>query len=213
MTTYLLVADALTQRRDAPRDRRTDHGRSVIFIEHEGKRIVVACGAGGGDVRATRRCRRRVLEHPFDLGGEELIKDDSFPSRLQDRRVDAPGTPASSASSTVTVPASFRLLEADYLRDARASMSRVDSDAWAFAAPQENAVGARGDRASPARGRDGDADRRPDAAGSRADERRPASVRGRDPHRGMDPGGDVGRAPHARERRAKRSSSTRATPA
>ena len=128
MTTFLLVADAQTNA-----EMRHEVGEPVmddlIFIEHEGKRIVV----GSVLEEAMFAHREDVVDEFWNvhaLGAEELLKDDSFPdgflmAELAVRAMNRVGT------RTAVVPSSFRLLEADYLRDKGIDL-RVDQDAWAL---------------------------------------------------------------------------------
>jgi Xaa-Pro aminopeptidase len=128
MTTFLLVADAQTNA-----EMRHEVGEPImddlIFIEHEGKRIVI----GSVLEEATFAHREDVVDEFWNvhsLGAEELLKDDSFPegflmAELAVRALNRVGT------RTAVVPSSFRLLEADYLR-AKGIDLWVDQDAWAL---------------------------------------------------------------------------------
>jgi len=127
MSTYLLIDDAL---RSA--ELRHEIGEAVmdpiIFMEHEGKRIVVG-SVLEADIFSSREDVVDEFWNLHSLGGEELWKDRSFPAEdvmpeIAVRALKRAGV------TTVIVPPTFRVLEADYLRSKGISLE-VDEDAWA----------------------------------------------------------------------------------
>lgn len=126
MTTYLLVDDALRSH-ELRHEIAEGMGDPVIFVEHEGKRILV----GSILEQATFEKREDVIDEYWtfnDLGLEELIKNESFPKdstmdELAVRTLERLGVFA------VKVPGNFRLATADYLRDKGIEIV-VDVDAW-----------------------------------------------------------------------------------
>jgi Xaa-Pro aminopeptidase len=128
MTTFLHVADALS----SPAMRH-EVGEAVmddlIFIEHDGKRIVM----GTILERSIFETREDVVDEFWlihDMGADQLVKDDSFPHRhlMAEMAVRAL---AKLGASSVTVPPSFRLNEADYIRSKGVEVV-IDDDAWAL---------------------------------------------------------------------------------
>lgn len=126
MTTYLLLDDALR----SP-EMRHEIGEPimdpVIFIEHEGKRVVI----GSLLEKPVLEAREDVVDefwgnHQF--GYEELVKDDSFPKHHYYSEVTRRALEKLGASSVV-VPATFRVHVADYLRDKGIDVV-ADVDAW-----------------------------------------------------------------------------------
>ena len=126
MTTYLIVDDAIRSV-----ELRHEIGEPImdplIFLEHEGKRIVV-----GSELEASIFEDREDVVDEFwnvhDLGVEELIKQESFPrhliySELAVRALEKLGVMA------VNVPPSFHTLVSDYLRDKGIEVT-PDEDSW-----------------------------------------------------------------------------------
>src|SRR3989337_1970956 len=99
----------------------------MIFIEHEGKRILV----GSILEQATFEKREDVVDEYWtfnDLGLEELVKNQSFPKdhtfdELAVRALERLGVFAA------TVPGNFRLATADYLRDKGVEVT-VEVEGW-----------------------------------------------------------------------------------
>ena len=126
MTTYLLVADSLSSK-ELRHEIAEGVGDPMIFIEHDGKRILV----GSILEQATFEKREDVVDEYWtfnDLGLEELVKNQSFPKdhtfdELAVRALEKLGVFAA------TVPGNFRLATADYLRDKGVDVT-VDFDEW-----------------------------------------------------------------------------------
>ena len=127
MTTFLLYDDALRSR-----EMRHEIGEAVIdpitFIEHDGKRIVV----GSHFDEEVLVAREDVIDefvNDFDLGSQELIKDQNLSDELAGAELVARALKKIGATSAV-VPPTFRVLVADHLRAAGIDLM-VDGDAWA----------------------------------------------------------------------------------
>ena len=126
MTTYLLVSDSLSSK-ELRHEIAEGVGDPMIFIEHEGKRILV----GSILEQSTFEKREDVVDEYWtfnDLGLEELVKNQSFPKdhtfdELAVRALEKLGVFAA------TVPGNFRLATADYLRDKGVELT-VDFDEW-----------------------------------------------------------------------------------
>jgi Xaa-Pro aminopeptidase len=126
MTTYLLHDDAIR----SP-EMRHEIAEAVMdpitFIEHDGLRIVI-----GSWLEESLFAFRDDVKDEFwnteDLGLEELIRDDSRPVSLIDPEIVRRALERVGAGKVV-VPASFRVLVADYLRDAGVEIV-VDAEAW-----------------------------------------------------------------------------------
>ncbi|MDP9233228.1 MAG: M24 family metallopeptidase [Actinomycetota bacterium] len=126
MTTFLLHDDALR----SP-EMRHEIGEPImdalVFIEHEGRRIVVGSSLEASIFEA----REDVVDEFWNMsefGVLELVRDDSFPDSLIGpemvlRALRKAGT------SKVVVPPTFRISTADYLRDHDVTVE-VDQDAW-----------------------------------------------------------------------------------
>jgi Xaa-Pro aminopeptidase len=127
MTTFLIYDDALRSP-ELRHEIAEPIGDPVIFLEHEGKRVVVT---GTFEAPILER-REDVVDEVWDyasLGWMDLIKDTTFPEihigpelvarALQRLKVDK-----------VCVPATFWSLVADYLRDRGVDVV-VDPDEWA----------------------------------------------------------------------------------
>lgn len=127
MTTYLIYDDAVRSP-ELRHEIAEAIGDPVIFLEHEGKRIVVA-GVFEVPMLATRE---DVVDEVWDyteLGWNDLVKDQSFAEvdigpELVARAVQRVG------ADKVCVPATFWALAADYLRDKGIDVV-VDPDEWA----------------------------------------------------------------------------------
>lgn len=127
MTTYLIYDDAVRSP-ELRHEIGEPIGDPVIFIEHEGKRIVVA-GVFEVPMLATREDVVDEVWDYTDLGWNDLVKDDSFTEvsigpELVARAVQRVG------ADKVCVPATFWTLAADYLRDKGIDVV-VDPDEWA----------------------------------------------------------------------------------
>src|SRR5688572_30429347 len=126
MTTYLLVDDALRSH-ELRHEIAEGVGDPVIFIEHEGKRILV----GSILEQSTFEKREDIVDEYWtfnDLGLEDLIKNESFPKEsttdeLAVRALERLGVFA------VSVPGNFRLATADYLRDKGIEIA-IETEAW-----------------------------------------------------------------------------------
>lgn len=128
MTTFMHIDDALSSA-----EMRHEVAEAVmddlIFIEHEGKRIVVGTILEE-DVLSKREDVVDEFWNLHDLGGAELVKDDSFPQRfllaeVARRALEKLGT------TKAIVPAAFRLNDADYLREHGVELE-VDDESWAL---------------------------------------------------------------------------------
>ena len=125
-TTYLLHDDALRSR-----ELRHEIGEPIMdpitFIEHDGRRIVVA-----SDLEEPIFERREDVVDEFwnfhDLGAEELIRDPSFPDHLFYAELVARSLTKLGATS-VCVPATFQGLVLDYLREKGITVE-IDADGW-----------------------------------------------------------------------------------
>jgi Xaa-Pro aminopeptidase len=126
MTTYLLHDDA-----GRSPEMRHEIAEGIMdpitFVEHDGLRIVVGSWLEE-PILATREDVTDEFWNVEDLGREELVRDDSRPEHLINpelvrRALDRLG------AGKVVVPPSFRILVADYLRDAGVEVV-VDAEAW-----------------------------------------------------------------------------------
>ena len=127
MTTYLIYDDALRSP-ELRHEIAEPIGDPVAFVEHEGKRIVVA-GVFEAPMLATRE---DVVDEVWDfasLGYGELMKDQGFPEIHIGPELVARALRRAGAEK-VCVPATFWALAADYLRD-RGFDVVVDPDEWA----------------------------------------------------------------------------------
>lgn len=127
MTTYLIYDDALRSP-ELRHEIAEPIGDPVVFIEHDGKRIVVA-GPFEVPMLATREDVVDEVWDFDDLGYNELVKEKGFPEihigpELLARAVQRVG------ADKVCVPATFWALAADYLRDKGIDVV-VDPDEWA----------------------------------------------------------------------------------
>ncbi|HJR44068.1 MAG TPA: M24 family metallopeptidase [Actinomycetota bacterium] len=127
MTTFLLHDDAIS----SP-EMRHEIGEAIMdpltFVEHEGRRIVV----GSSLEEAIFETREDVVDEFWNddaLGSEDLVRDQSFPKHLLDAELVFRALQKLGVSS-VSVPPSFQLLVADYLREKGVTV-QVDPDAWA----------------------------------------------------------------------------------
>lgn len=126
MTTYLLMDDALRSK-ELRHEIAEGVGDPVIFIEHEGKRLLV----GSILEQSTFEKREDIVDEYWtfnELGMEELVKNESFPKdsmmdELTVRALERLGV------FSVCIPAGFRLATGDYLRDKGIELV-VDEDAW-----------------------------------------------------------------------------------
>ncbi len=126
MTTYLLFDDSLRspEMRHEIGERVMD---PVLFLEHEGRRIVVA----GVLEQPVFEMRDDVVDefwNEHDLGMDDLYKQSSFPEELLGPELVLRALRREGVTS-VTVPPSFRLLVADYLRSKGIDVA-VDAGAW-----------------------------------------------------------------------------------
>lgn len=127
MTTYLIYDDALRSP-ELRHEIAEPIGDPVVFLEHEGKRIVVA---GVFEVPMLAK-REDVVDEVWDfeeLGRKELIADRDFPEIHIGPEIVARAIKRIGADK-VCVPATFWALAADYLRDQGIDVV-VDPDEWA----------------------------------------------------------------------------------
>lgn len=127
MTTYLIYDDALRSP-ELRHEIAEPIGDPVVFIEHEGKRVVAA-GVFEVPMLATREDVVDEVWDFDDLGYDELVTDSSFPEihigpELVFRAIQRTG------ARQVCVPATFWALAADYLRDKGIDVV-IDPDEWA----------------------------------------------------------------------------------
>ncbi len=126
MSTYLLFDDALRSP-ELRHEIGERIGDPLIFLEHQGKRIVV----GSSLEQFIFETREDVVDefwHNTVLGRDELVKDKSFSMEhlwpeLILRALKRAG------ADTAIVPPTFRVKEADYLRDHGIELE-IDEDAW-----------------------------------------------------------------------------------
>ena len=127
MTTYLIFDDSLRSP-ELRHEIAEPIGDPLVFVEHEGKRIVVA---GVFEVPILER-REDVVDEVWDfeeLGRRDLIADRDFPEVHIDPEIVARAIRRVGADK-VCVPATFWALAADYLRDQGIDVV-VDADEWA----------------------------------------------------------------------------------
>ncbi|HEX2195958.1 MAG TPA: M24 family metallopeptidase [Actinomycetota bacterium] len=126
MTTYLIYDDALRSP-ELRHEIAEPIGDPVVFLEHEGKRIVVA----GVFETPMLETREDVVDEVWDytsLGYADLMKDRSFPEIHIGPELVARALRRAGAEK-VCVPATFWALAADYLRDQGFDVV-VDPDEW-----------------------------------------------------------------------------------
>jgi Xaa-Pro aminopeptidase len=127
MTTFLLHDDAIR----SPEMRHEigePIGDPVVFLEADGRRIVVVSALE----EAVMSRREDVVDEVWnmhELGVEELVADAAFSlpllgAEITRRAIEKLGV------SEVTVPPTFRTIDADYLRE-KGIVVTVDVDAWA----------------------------------------------------------------------------------
>jgi Xaa-Pro aminopeptidase len=128
MTSYLLINDALKSS-----EMRHEIGEAImddiVFLEHEEKRIVV----GSILEESVFADREDVVDEFWNMhqfGADELIADETFDPQLFFGEI-ALRALAKAGVKKVTVPSSFRVLEADYLR-ARGIELVIDDEVWAL---------------------------------------------------------------------------------
>lgn len=126
MTTYFLLDDALRSL-----EMRHEVGEPVmdpiIFVEQDGRRIVVVSVLE----EPTFLKREDVVDEVWnwhDLGVEELMKDQTFPEHLIDAELALRAIQRLGVTG-ITVPSTFGVLLADYLRE-RGITVTVDEKAW-----------------------------------------------------------------------------------
>lgn len=128
MTTYLLISDALK----SP-EMRHEIGEAImddiVFIEHDGKRLVVA-SILEESVFADREDVVDEFWNIHGFGADELIADPTFDPALFSGEI-ALRALTKIGVERVNVPSSFRVREADYLRDKGIQLD-VDDEAWAL---------------------------------------------------------------------------------
>lgn len=127
MTTYLLYSDALSspEMRHEIAEPLMD---AVVFMEHEGKRIVVA----GILEESTFRARDDIIDEVWvesDFGWEELNRDESFPTPLLGPEL-VFRVLRKTGISSVSMPPNASALVVDYLRDRQIDV-RIEPEAWA----------------------------------------------------------------------------------
>lgn len=126
MTTYLLYGDSLHDMNMRHEIAETVQD-PVIFLEHEGRRIVAAMWL---DIASLEK-REDILDEVWNLdafGMSELEADQGFPLNLIDAELTSRVLDKTGISSVV-VPGSFPTLLADYLRDKGVDVT-VDVAAW-----------------------------------------------------------------------------------
>jgi Xaa-Pro aminopeptidase len=127
MTTYLLHDDALRSR-----ELRHEIGEPIMdpvtFIEHDGRRIVVASDFEES-IFETREDVVDEFWNVEDFGYSDLIKEASFPSHLVDAEL-AVRALEKLGVGVVSVPPSFPALVADYVRDKGIKVT-IEPEAWA----------------------------------------------------------------------------------
>ncbi len=126
MTTYLLVDDSLRSH-ELRHEIAEGVGDPLIFIEHDGKRIVV----GSLLEQAAFSRREDVVDEYWtfnELGMEELVRNESFP---KDSMIDELAVRALERLGVfaAVVPGDFRLATAEYLRDKGIELT-VDVEEW-----------------------------------------------------------------------------------
>ena len=127
MTTYLIYDDALHSP-ELRHEIAEPVGDPVIFVEHEGRTYV---GSSIFDAPMLA-ARDDIIDEVWDyssLGSVELQKDSSFPAELIGPELVSRAL-AKLGVHKVSVPASFWVLVADYLRD-RGVEVVVEADEWA----------------------------------------------------------------------------------
>lgn len=128
MTTFLLVDDSLR----SP-ELRHELGEAqpdpLIFIERDGRRVVVA-SALEEDVFEAREDVVDEFWTFFELGGEELIRNEDFPFGMFIPEMAARALDRLGAEEAV-VPGTLRVTVADHLR-AKGIDLRIDDEAWAL---------------------------------------------------------------------------------
>ncbi len=127
MTTYLIYDDALRSP-ELRHEISEPIGDPVIFVEHDGRRIVVASSFEAPILATREDVVDEVWDYP-SLGWTELVEDTSFPQmhigpELVTRALGRLGV------HKVCVPATFWTLAADYLRDKGVDVV-VNPDEWA----------------------------------------------------------------------------------
>jgi Xaa-Pro aminopeptidase len=127
MTTYLLYSDALTspEMRHEIAEPLMD---PVVFMEHEGRRIVVA----GVLEEAVFADRDDILDEVWvtqDLGWEELLRDESFPMPMLGPELVFRVLRKAGVTS-VSMPPRASALVVDYLRDREIEV-RIEPERWA----------------------------------------------------------------------------------
>jgi Xaa-Pro aminopeptidase len=127
MTTYLLYADAVSspEMRHEIAEPIMD---PVIFLEHEGKRVVVA----GVLEEAVFADRDDVIDEVWfnhDYGAEELYRDEAFPRSLVGAEL-VYRVLRDNGIGAVSMPPRAPALVVDYLRERKVDVS-IEADAWA----------------------------------------------------------------------------------
>lgn len=126
MSTYLLYADAVTspEMRHEIAEPIMD---PVIFLEHEGKRVVVA----GVLEEAVFSEREDIIDEVWfnhDYGAEELSRDESFPRALIGPEL-VYRVLRDNGIASVSMPPRAPALVVDYLRERRVEVL-IEPDAW-----------------------------------------------------------------------------------
>ena len=128
MTTWLAYGDAL----HVPEIRHEvaePVGDPIVFLDAGGSRIVVV---GAFEV-SIFGAREDVVDEVWsfeDLGRDELVSDESYSTHALDAELVRRALARAEVTSA-TVPASFPLLTADYLRQSGIQL-QVDAEAWAL---------------------------------------------------------------------------------
>jgi Xaa-Pro aminopeptidase len=128
MTSFLHIDDALSS--PAMRHEIAEPiGDDLIFIEHEGRRILV----GSVLEESIFETREDVIDefwNSYAFGAMDLVADESFPTELVMAEVARRALDKLGVVSAI-VPPGFRLREADYLRGKGMALT-VDDAAWAL---------------------------------------------------------------------------------
>ena len=127
MTTYLIYDDAVHSP-ELRHEIAEPVGDPVIFVEHEGRTYLVSSIFDATMLAARDDVIDEVWDYP-SLGSIDLQKDASFPSELIGPELVSRAL-AKLGVHKVSVPGSFWVLVADYLRD-RGVEVVVEADEWA----------------------------------------------------------------------------------
>jgi Xaa-Pro aminopeptidase len=127
MTTYLLYDDALKSL-ELRHEIGEPVGDPMVFLDLDGKRVLV----GSILEEAIFETREDVVDEYWtydSLGSRDLVRDDSFPTHLFGAELVHRALKKAGATE-ISVPPTFRLQEADYLRDKGIKVV-IDESGWA----------------------------------------------------------------------------------